>query len=146
MNIYYFSEEINFRLKQKRKISAWLQDVIWQEGYGLDQLNFIFCTDNYLYGKNITYLSHDTLTDVITFHYATGTKTILGDIYISIERVHENAKTYNRKKTEELYMVMVHGLLHLLGYNDHNSEEKLIMRSKEDFYLNQLRPILALKG
>lgn len=137
MNIYYFSEEINFRLKQKRKISAWLQDVISQEGYTLNHLNFIFCTDNYLHAKNVTYLGHDTLTDVITFNYATDAKTILGDVYISIERIRENAKAYNRKMEEELYTVMVHGLLHLLAYNDKKRKDQLIMREKETFYLNQ---------
>ena len=136
MNIYYFSEEINFRLRQKRKISAWLQGVIEQEGYKLQHLNFIFCTDSYLHTQNITFLGHDTLTDVITFNYSTEAKTILGDIYISVERVRENAKAYNKKM--ELYTVMVHGLLHLLAYNDQNSEEILIMREKEYFYLKQL--------
>ena len=146
MNIYYFSEEINFRLRQKRKLSVWLQRVIQQEGYTLDHLNFIFCADHYLHAKNITYLSHDTLTDVITFNYSTDAKTILGDVYISIERVSENAKAYNRKMVEELYMVMVHGLLHLLAYNDQKPEDQLIMREKENFYLNQLEAILALKA
>lgn len=145
MNIYYFSEEIGFRLRQKRKISAWLQRVIEQEGYTLDHLNFIFCADNHLHAKNITFLGHDTLTDVITFNYSTGAKTILGDVYISIERVSENAKTYNRKMEEELYTVMVHGLLHLLAYNDQKTDDQLIMREKETFYLNQLGPLLALK-
>ncbi|AXI23874.1 Putative rRNA maturation factor [Cardinium endosymbiont of Sogatella furcifera] len=144
MNIYYFSEKINFRLKQKRKISTWLQKVIQQEGYTLEQLNFIFCTDHYLHAKNLTYLGHDTLTDVITFPYATKPTTIWGDIYISIERVRENAKIYNRKMIEELYTVIVHGLLHLLAYNDHKPEERLIMREKECFYLNQLKEIINI--
>lgn len=138
MNIYYFSEEISFSLKQKRKISAWLQMVIQQEGYTLVHLNFIFCADSYLYTKNITYLGHDTLTDVITFNYATRAQTVFGDVYISIERVRENAKTYRGKMVEELYMVMVHGLLHLLSYNDQKIEEQLIMKEKEKFYLKQL--------
>lgn len=146
MNIYYFLEEISFNLKQKRNISAWLQSVIQQEGYTLEHLNFIFCSDNYLHGKNITYLGHDTLTDVITFNYSTNPKTILGDVYISIERVRENAKIYNRKMVEELHMVMVHGLLHLLAYSDHKPEAQSIMKAKETFYLNQLGPTLALKA
>mgnify|MGYP001007901042 CR=1 FL=1 len=145
MNIYYFSEEISFILKQKKKISAWLQMVIQQEGYTLIQLNFIFCSDSYLHAKNITYLGHDTLTDVITFNYATDPKTIFGDVYISIERVRENAKTYKRQMAAELYMVMVHGLLHLLSYNDQKKEEQLIIRKKETFYLMQLWPNLPLK-
>lgn len=138
MNIYYFSEKISFRLRQKKKISTWLQMVLKEEGYTLLQLNFIFCSDSYLHAQNITYLGHDTLTDVITFSYATEAKTILGDVYISLERVKENAKAYKRNMLEELYMVMVHGLLHLLSYNDQTAEEQLVMRKKEDFYLKRL--------
>ncbi len=118
--------------------------MIQQEGYKLHNLNFIFCTDGYLHSKNTTYLGHDTLTDVITFDYATMPQTILGDVYISIQRVRHNAKEYERKVEEELHMVMVHGLLHLLSYNDQEIEEKLIMRKKEKFYLDQLAAMLTL--
>lgn len=138
MNIYYFSEEINFKLKQKKKISIWLQRIIQAEGYQLEQLNFIFCTDGYLHAYNKAYLSHDTLTDVITFDYATNLNTVLGDVYISIERVCENAKCYQNKISVELHRVMVHGLLHLLSYNDQHIEEKMVMKTKEDFYLKKL--------
>lgn len=138
MSIYYFSEDIGFSLRQKRKISAWLQSVIEQERYTSDHINFIFCSDVYLHTKNKEYLGHDTLTDVITFDYTTVPKTILGDIYISIERVRDNAKYYKRKAQEELYTVMVHGVLHLLAYGDQTVEEKVIMREKESLYLNNL--------
>lgn len=138
MSIYYFSEDIGFSLRQKRKISTWLQYVIEQEKHTLDHINFIFCSDVYLHAKNKEYLGHDTLTDVITFDYTTVPKTILGDIYISVERVRENAKYYKRKAQEELYTVMVHGVLHLLAYGDQTVEEKVIMREKESLYLNNL--------
>ncbi|WP_339044506.1 rRNA maturation RNase YbeY [Cardinium endosymbiont of Tipula unca] len=138
MRIYYFSEDIAFYLRKKRKISTWLQSVIEQERYTLDHINFIFCSDVYLHAKNKEYLGHDTLTDVITFDYSTIPKTVLGDIYISIERVRENAKYYNRKAQEELCTVMVHGVLHLLAYGDQTAEEEIIMREKEAFYLKNL--------
>lgn len=143
MSIYYFSEEISFKLRQKRKITTWLQAVIQQEYYILDHLNFIFCCDLYLHAKNKAYLGHDTLTDVITFDYATSAKTVLGDVYISMDRVRENAKRYKRKVLEELYTVMVHGLLHLLTYGDQTAEEKMVMREKESFFLNQLWSVLC---
>lgn len=140
MSIYYFSEKIKFNLRKKKEISTWLQRVIYQEGYKLHHINFIFCSDQFLYKKNKTYLNHDTLTDVITFNYAAQSKTIWGDIYISINRVRENAKSYKRKFLEELYTVMVHGTLHLLFYGDHTEEDKKIMQEKEFFYLSQLLP------
>ncbi len=139
--IYYFSEETQFVLRQKRKITAWLQSVIQQEAHQLDGLTFVFCSDGYLHAKNKTYLNHDTLTDILTFDYATKAKTILGDIYISIERVRDNAKQYQTKPQEELYMVMVHGLLHLLGYDDHTAADTRIMREKERWYVAQLRHV-----
>lgn len=142
MHIYYFSEDIGFSLKNKGEISIWLQSVIEQEQYALDHLNFIFCSDNYLHAKNKEYLGHDTLTDVITFDYTTTPKTVLGDIYISIDRVRDNAQYYKKKVKEELYTVMVHGVLHLLAYDDQTEEDKLIIREKESFYINQL--LLAL--
>ena len=138
MKIYYFLEDVDLVIKHKRKISNWLQAVIQQEGYRLAHLNFVFCSDPYLHQHNKAYLGHDTLTDVITFDYATSASSILGDIYISIERVKENAKVYQQSFLAELYTVMVHGLLHLLGYDDHTPEDKSVMREKELFYLRQL--------
>ncbi|AWN82238.1 MAG: rRNA maturation RNase YbeY [Candidatus Cardinium sp.] len=136
-SIDYFSEDINFKLKRKKEISLWLQAVIEQEGYALEQLNFIFCSDSYLHGYNKHYLNHDTLTDVITFDYATKEKTIYGDIYISIERIKENAAMYQEAFLRELYRVMLHGLLHLLTYKDATLDEKKLMRAKEAYYLTK---------
>ncbi|MBX9890100.1 MAG: rRNA maturation RNase YbeY [Amoebophilaceae bacterium] len=145
MKIYYFLEDIDLTIKQKKKISTWLQTVIQQEGYRLAHLNFVFCSDQYLHQHNKAYLGHDTLTDVITFDYATSASYIFGDIYISVERVKENAKIYEQPFLEELYTVMVHGLLHLLGYDDHATADKLLMREKELFYLKQLLPTLQMR-
>lgn len=138
MRIGYFFEDIYFKLRQRKKITDWLKSIVKQEDYILTQLNYIFCSDHYLYIQNKTHLGHDTWTDVMAFDYAPSPKTILGDIYISIERIIDNAKLYKTKPQTELYIVMAHGLLHLLGYNDHTQEEIKIMRAKEQLYLHQL--------
>ncbi len=133
--IDYFTEEISFSLVQPELTAAWIQEVIQQEGYQLIHLNFIFCSDPFLHAKNLQYLQHDTLTDVITFDYAETAQAIEGDIYISIERIKENATIYQHDFWQELYTVMIHGVLHLLGYQDQTPEEKAIMRQKENFYV-----------
>ena len=114
----------------------WLKDIIKKENKTLGELVYIFCNDDYLLEKNIKYLNHNTLTDVITFDYCLD-KIISGDILISVERVRENSESYNVSFSEELNRVMVHGLLHLLGYNDKNPEEKGIIRKKENYYLEK---------
>ena len=113
----------------------WIKKIISSEKKILGKIVFVFCNDAYLLTKNIQFLNHNTLTDIITFDYCNGRK-ISGDILISIERVKENSKIYNVTFLNELDRVMVHGLLHLLGYNDKTIDEKKIMRSKEDFYLS----------
>jgi rRNA maturation RNase YbeY len=135
VNIYYFTEDIAFKLPDPKSITDWIQKVIHQEGYRLISLNFIFCSDNYLHAKNVAYLNHDTLTDVITFSYAEKDQTIEGEVYISIARVQENARTYDASFLNELYTVMIHGVLHLLGYKDDTLAEQEIMRAKERAYL-----------
>ena len=113
----------------------WIKKIISAEKKVLGKIVFVFCNDAYLLKKNIQFLNHNTLTDVITFDYCNG-KKISGDILISIERIKENSKIYNVTFLNELDRVMVHGLLHLLGYNDKTVDEKKIMRSKENFYLS----------
>lgn len=135
--ICYFSEETKFVLRHKRKVTAWLHRVVQDEGHRLDRLVFVFCSDACLLVKNRTYLNHDTLTDVLSFDYATQPKTILGEIYISIERVRDNAKYYQTPPQVELHTVMVHGLLHLLGYGDATEAERGVMREKERWYVSQ---------
>jgi rRNA maturation RNase YbeY len=133
--IHYFTEDITFRLIQPKITAAWIQAVIHQEGYDLGHLNFIFCSDAFLHTKNLQYLQHDTLTDILTFDYAESPKVIEGDIYISIERVQDNATTYQHQFEQELYTVMIHGVLHLLGYPDQSPTEEATMRQKEVFYV-----------
>ncbi len=113
----------------------WLKKVIATENKKLGEIVFVFCRDAYLLEKNIEFLKHDTLTDIITFDYCTD-KKISGDIFISIDRIEENSKIFNVTFLNELDRVMVHGLLHLLGYKDKNKRDAKLMRFKEDFYLS----------
>lgn len=135
--INFFTEEIQYTLKNKIKTRSWIKDTIEAEGYVLEELNFIFCSDEYLLAINQQYLNHDTYTDVITFDNAEELKTIVGDIFISIDRVQENAKQFGGKTEVELRRVMIHGTLHLLGYKDKGKAAKALMTQKEDQYLSQ---------
>jgi len=117
----------------------WLIDVAKSEKSQLSNLSYIFCSDDYLHKVNLEYLNHDTLTDVITFPYSENPLPIESDIFISIDRCKANAKTYRITTETEVHRVMVHGLLHLLGYDDKNAKQKRVMSAKEDYYLS-LRP------
>ena len=128
--IHYHTEGINFNFKSKRKTLAWIKKTIENEGFSLNELNYIFCSDEYLLQVNIEYLQHDTLTDIITFPYATA--PIEGDIFISIERVRDNAKDFNVPFEQELRRVIIHGVLHLCGYGDKTDKQAAIMRQKEE--------------
>jgi probable rRNA maturation factor len=136
--IHFFTEDLSYTLKHKTLIRTWLLDAILAEGYQLEELNFILCSDEYLLTMNQQYLDHDTYTDVITFDHSETLKTIAGDIFISIERIQENAKEFKGTVFHELCRVMVHGTLHLLGYKDKSKKEKTLMTQKEDHYLSLL--------
>jgi probable rRNA maturation factor len=136
-SICFFSEEVSFTLPDPATTATWVQSVIQQEGYALAQLNFIFCSDLYLNAKNVQYLQHDTLTDVLTFDYTDTPGIIEGDIYISIDRVIANAQAWQQSFMKELQTVMVHGVLHLLGYEDQTPTAKALMRQKEMEYIAQ---------
>lgn len=135
--IHFFTEETNYTLKKKSLLKDWINQTILKEGYQLQELNFIFCSDDYLLKINQQYLNHDTYTDIITFDNSNSEKQICGDIFISIDRIKENARIFNVKITDELHRVMIHGTLHLLGYPDKKKHEKALMTEKEDFYLAQ---------
>ncbi len=126
---------LKFVLKERANLKKWLKNVIITEGAQLGNLNFIFCTDDYLLEMNQTYLQHHTLTDVITFDNSEKEGLIEGDIFISVERVQDNALKFGVANHEELRRVMVHGVLHLLGYGDKTPEDKAQMRQKENDYL-----------
>ena len=136
--INFFTEEISYVLKNKRKIRAWIAASISTEGYALDELNFIFCGDEYLLRINQQYLKHDTYTDVITFDNSEAPNTVSGDIFISIDRIRENAGLYGHVLQAELCRVMIHGTLHLLGYKDKSKSDKKRMTEKENEHLAQL--------
>lgn len=135
MAIYFFLENVAFILKGKFKLRRWIQESIHAEEKKEGVLNFIFCSDAYLLKMNLKYLNHDTYTDVITFDHSTESGIVAGDIFISVDRVYENATIFAIDEQKELHRVMMHGVLHLLGYQDHSLEEKALMRQKEDFYL-----------
>ena len=135
--IHFFSEDISYTLKQKLLVRNWINQTILAEGYRLEELSFIFSSDEYLLKINREYLNHDSYTDIITFDNSESEKLIRGDIFISIERIRENAGKFNVNERDELHRVMIHGTLHLLGYPDKGKEAKKVMTTKEDHYLSQ---------
>jgi probable rRNA maturation factor len=137
MQIHFFSENVDFKLEEKIKIKNWIKKIILQEKKNLDTLNYIFCDDAYLLEINQEYLDHDTYTDIITFDNGESDKDIEGDIFISIERVRENAFNLNIGFQQELKRVIIHGVLHLLGYKDKTEKEQKTMRQKEDDALKE---------
>lgn len=133
--ISYFNEDIQFDLKNKRKNNAWLRLVAESEIRRVGDLNIIFCSDNYILDVNQKYLGHDYFTDIITFDYCEGDR-LSGDLFISIDSVRENALEFGVDFDEELNRVMVHGVLHLIGYDDHCDEDIAMMRKKENYYIS----------
>lgn len=132
-----FNYETDFKLQNESKTSNWISYAIKQEGCRQGDINYIFCNDEYLYKLNVHFLDHDTLTDIISFDYSVG-KELHGDIFISIDRVRENAVEFDVTFEEELHRVIVHGVLHYCGYKDKNDQDKKLMRSKENQYLETL--------
>lgn len=133
--LFYTQENFTFRLREKNRIRLWLEKSAQEENKKIRLLTYIFCTDDYLLHINKQYLNHDTYTDIITFDYTEG-NNLNGEIYISVQRVKENAKIYKVSFKEELLRVLVHGLLHLSGYKDKTKKEKEYMRQKETEKLN----------
>ncbi len=129
--ILYFKEDIDFDLPSETRLEAWIKATIATEQAKLQQLSYIFCSDTYLHQLNVEYLDHDTLTDVISFPYAEP-PNIQGDIFISIDRIRENAATFGVAFEQELLRVMSHGLLHFCGYGDKTEAEAQLMRTKEN--------------
>ena len=134
--VSYFNEDIIFPFKEKRLTSRWLKFVAESEAKRLGDISVIFCSDNFILDINIKYLQHDYYTDIITFDYCEGNR-LSGDLFISIDSVRENASFYRVEFADELNRVIVHGLLHLIGYDDHSPEDIAVMREKENYYLSQ---------
>jgi probable rRNA maturation factor len=133
--IQFFEEDISYKLKNKTLVRQWIKDTITAEGFKLKELTYVFCSDAYLLPMNQQYLDHDTLTDIITFDNSEEEGDIVGDIFISIERIRENAAKFGVTETQELHRVIIHGALHLLGYTDKTVVTKQKMTQKEDEYL-----------
>jgi rRNA maturation RNase YbeY len=126
-----FNYETDFTLDNESIYEDWISRIVDSEGFELGEINYIFCDDEYLHKINVEYLNHDTLTDIISFDYSVG-NLLQGDIFISVERVADNAKDFNVTFEEELKRVLSHGVLHYCGYKDKSAADEALMRSKED--------------
>jgi len=134
--INIFCEDVDHTLNDKNKLTELIQKIIQKEKRILDTLNIILCSDQKILNVNIRYLGHDYYTDVITFDSSDADDRIAGDIFISVERVYENAKTYDIIFENELFRVIIHGLLHLIGYNDKEKVDEILMFEKQEGYLS----------
>ena len=132
-----FNYETSFVLKEEKRIENWVEKVILNHQFKIGEINYIFCDDAYLHKLNVEFLQHDTLTDIISFDNSLG-KLISGDIFISVERVEDNAKDFAVTFNEELQRVIIHGILHYLGFKDKSDDEKTEMRNQENLALNIL--------
>ena len=135
-SIQFHKADVRFRLLKQNELRMWLVSVAKKEGFKVESINIILCSDEYLYQVNVSYLKHKTYTDIITFDYSQRKSPLSGELYISIERVMDNADNLGIKASEEFHRVMVHGVLHLCGYGDKTASDKALMRKKEDFYLS----------
>ena len=131
-----FNYETNFSLPRKKEVSHWISGAIKSEGFTEGEIMYVFCDDEYLLKLNKEFLNHDTLTDIISFDYVVG-KQVNGEIYISIERVTENASELKIEFFTELLRVMIHGILHYCGFRDKSKDEIKLMREKEEFYISK---------
>ena len=135
--IDFVEEDIIFKLKNKALVRKWIINTIRAEGFELSAITYIFCSDDYLLNINRQYLDHDTYTDIITFDNSELKGIVFGDIFISIDRIRENATQFDVTETNELHRVIIHGVLHLLGYKDKSPADQKKMTQKEDYYLAQ---------
>jgi rRNA maturation RNase YbeY len=135
-NIWFFTEEVSYRPQDKGKVRQWIGGIIKKEGFKPGRINIVFCSDAYLLDKNIKYLNNNDLTDIITFDMSERKDVVEGDIYISVDRARENAKEFKVHLQNEIRRLIIHGLMHLCGYNDQSPAEKVQMTRKEDYYLS----------
>ncbi|QNL23216.1 rRNA maturation RNase YbeY [Hyphobacterium sp. CCMP332] len=136
MPIHFFYEDCSFRVQNTKRIKTWLLEVLDKENASAGNINYIICSDNYLLEINRRYLNHDYYTDIITFPCSELPEPMEADIFISVDRVRENAASLEKEFSNEFHRVLVHGILHLLGYNDSSKDEKQEMRKKEDSCLS----------
>ena len=138
MNIHYFYEDVYFQINNEKLLTEWVQRVIQEYSFELLEINYIFCSDDYLLEINKQHLNHDYYTDIITFDNSEEARQIEADIFISIDRVRENAEAQTLGMESELYRVMIHGILHLIGFGDKTPDDQKVMREKEDACLSLL--------
>lgn len=138
-SIQFFSEEIEFTLYQESIIRDWLHLIAQEHHTEIDTINYVFCSDDYLLNINKQFLDHDYYTDIVTFDNSEENSPLLSDIFISIDRVKDNAHQEGNTFENELYRVLAHGMLHLLGFNDKSDDEQILMRQKEDACLSLLK-------
>jgi len=138
-NISFFNADVSYVLRAKNDLRLWLAKVFMAEGRNLESLSIILCSDEYLYKLNKQFLKHLTYTDIITFDQSTSKSSISGELYISIDRIKDNAKNLNVNVLDEIHRVIVHGSLHLCGYGDKDAKSKAKMTSSENFYLAERR-------
>ncbi len=136
--ISFNNHGIDSHIKKRLLLRTFLASIFAEEKVSFKSVNYIFCKDQYLLVLNQKYLQHNTLTDILTFSYSDPLVPIVSDIYISVDRVKYNAQALNVSYEDELHRVMIHGILHLCGYQDNSQEQKVLMRSREDFYLHRL--------
>lgn len=141
MAIHFFQEDIQFDLPNKTKTKRWLTQLAAKENFSVKELNYVFCSDEYLHKINVEYLGHDTYTDIITFDNSDEDYVLEGDIFVSIDRIKDNAALQKDKFILELLRVLSHGLYHLCGYKDKLEQEIVIMRSKEDAAISDFESI-----
>ena len=134
--IEFHSEDLDFSLSNPEQVADWIASIIEQHEFELVGLTYVFCSDDYLHQMNVEYLDHDTLTDIITFDNADEEGTVEGDIFVSIDRVRDNAQTLGIPFEDELHRVLIHGVLHLLGFKDKTDEQEALMRKQEDSCLS----------
>ena len=134
--VRYFIQDTDFLFKRRAVHNAWLKAVALEENCRLGEISVIFCSDAYLLDMNKKYLGHDYFTDIITFDYSEG-ELLSGDLFISVDTVRSNAAFYSAEFDDELDRVIVHGILHLIGYDDHSEEEFAAMKEKENYYLSK---------
>lgn len=136
-SISFFNADVSYVLRSKNGIRLWLSDVIKKERFRLGELSIILCSDEYLFRMNVQYLNHKTYTDIITFDQSESEEEVSGELYISLDRIRDNAKALNINVLDEIHRVIVHGTLHLCGYQDKDPKSKSKMTSKENFYLRK---------
>jgi probable rRNA maturation factor len=144
MPIRFFYEKVDFKIKNPRKKVNWIIESARREKRSVSDINYIFCSDDYLLKLNQEFLAHQTFTDILTFDYSEG-KNISGEIYISLDRIKENSLKFNTQFQDEILRVMIHGILHLTGYNDKNPKEVATMRKKEEAYLSLWKTMFHVK-